>query len=136
MVLAFSCCFGLASSVQAEARSLLVGVNLCLQRGIAIFDVEMDSLTLVRILNRLAHCPWGIHTEVQQLMGVASSFSRILHCYHQANQVADTLANTGCQRARDDIYLAASELPRLARGALFLDRLGMPSLRQVVVREG
>ncbi|XP_027086698.2 oxoglutarate-dependent flavonoid 7-O-demethylase 1-like [Coffea arabica] len=80
---------------QAEARSLLVGVNLCLQRGIAIFDVEMDSLTLVRILNRLAHCPWGIHTEVQQLMGVASSFPRILHCYRQANQVADTLANTG-----------------------------------------
>ncbi|XP_071909744.1 uncharacterized protein [Coffea arabica] len=120
----------------AEARALLFGVNLCLQRGIATFDVEMDSLTLVRILNRLAHCPWGIHTEVQQLMAVASYFPRILHCYHQANQVADMLANTRCQRARDEIYLAAAELPWLARGALFLDRLGMPSLRQFVIRKG
>ena len=135
MVLAFSCSFGLASSMQAEARALLFEVKLCLQRGIDTLDVELDSLILVRILNRLVHCPWGIHTEVQQLMGVAHHFSRILHCYRQANQVADILANTGCQLARDDIYLASSDLPRLARGALVLDRLGMPSLRQVM-RDG
>ncbi|XP_071939025.1 uncharacterized protein [Coffea arabica] len=122
MVLAFSCSFGLASSMQAEARTLLFGVKLCLQRGIDTLDVELDSL--------------GIHTEVQQLMGVAHHFPRIFHCYRQANQVADILANSGCQQARDDIYLAASDLPCLARGALFLDRLGVPSLRQVVVREG
>ena len=102
-MLAFSCSFGLASSMQAEARALLFGVKLCLQRGIDTLDVELDSLVLVHILNSLVRCPWGIHTEVQQLMGVAHHFPRILHCYRQANQVADILANTGCQLARDDI---------------------------------
>ena len=46
------------------------------------------------------------------------------------------MSDTGCREARDDIYVVASDLPRLARGALFLDRLGVPSLRKVVVREG
>ena len=132
MVLAFSCSFGVASSMQAEARALLFGVKLCLQRGFGPLEVELDSLVLVRILKRLVRCPWGIHTEVQQLLGFASYLPRILHCYRQANQVADALANTGCQLARDDIYVVASDLPRLARGALFLDRLGVPSLRRVV----
>ena len=37
LVLAFLCNFGIASSMQAEARALLFGVKLCLQRGYDVF---------------------------------------------------------------------------------------------------
>nr|XP_027067665.1 uncharacterized protein LOC113693307 [Coffea arabica] len=92
LVLAFSCNFGIASSMQAEAWALLFGVRLCLQQGFDSFDVELDSL---------------------------------------ANQVADILANEGCRHDREEIYLAASALPQIARGAFHLDRLGVASLRRL-----
>ncbi|XP_071905976.1 uncharacterized protein [Coffea arabica] len=48
--LAFSCHFGKATSLQAEARALLVGVEMCIQGGFDLFEVELDSLVLVDIL--------------------------------------------------------------------------------------
>ena len=125
--------FGIASSMQAEARALLFGVNLCLQRDFDAFDVELDSSVLVQILNRTSQCPWSIYKEVQQLVGLVSHFPRIRHCYRQANQVADILANEDCRQGHVEIYLAASALPQLARGAYHLDRIGVASIR--VVRE-
>ena len=47
LLLDFSCHFGLATSMQPEARALLFGVELCLQRGFGQFEVELDSLILV-----------------------------------------------------------------------------------------
>ncbi|XP_027077018.2 uncharacterized protein [Coffea arabica] len=60
------------------------------------------------------------------------------HCYRQANQVADILANEGCRYDREEIYLEASALPQLARGVFHLDRLGVAFIHQIrryVVRE-
>ena len=131
LVLAFSCNFGIASSMQAEARALLFGVRLCLQRGFDSFEVELDSLVLVQVLNRTSRCPWSIYKEVYQLFGLLHHVPRVRHCYRQANQVADTLASEGCRLGREEIYLAASALPQIARGAFHLDRLGVAALRRM-----
>nr|XP_027082134.1 uncharacterized protein LOC113704429 [Coffea arabica] len=131
LILAFLCNFGLASSMQAEARALLFGVRLCLQRGFDSFEVELDSLVLVQVLNRTSRCPWSIYKEVYQLFGLLHHVPRVRHCYRQANQVADTLASEGCRLGREEIYLAASALPQIARGAFHLDRLGVAALRRM-----
>ena len=52
LLLAFSCSFGLATSLQAEVCALIFGVKLCLEKGFSSFEVELDSLVLVQILHR------------------------------------------------------------------------------------
>ncbi|XP_027151985.1 uncharacterized protein LOC113752040 [Coffea eugenioides] len=65
LLLAFSCYFGHATSLQAEVPELLFGVKLCVQCGFGRLDVDLDSLVLVHILQGKASCPWGVYQEIQ-----------------------------------------------------------------------
>nr|XP_027093602.1 uncharacterized protein LOC113714004 [Coffea arabica] len=56
------------------------------------------------------------------------------HCFRKANQVADALAKAGANSAGIVIYTSQAELPRLARGALGLDRSQTPVIRKQAVR--
>ncbi|XP_027150296.1 uncharacterized protein LOC113750530 [Coffea eugenioides] len=132
LLLAFSCYFGHATSLQAEVRALLFGVQLCVQRGFGRLDVELDSLVLVHILLGKASCPWGVYHEIQQLLELRGHFLRVSHCLRQANQVADALSNVGCAQGGEKIYTSSLALPPEARGAMRLDRVGVPSVRRMV----
>ena len=57
------------------------------------------------------------------------------HCYREANQVADALAKMGAQSEDIVIYTSQSDLPRLARRALGLDRSQTPVIRIRAVRK-
>ena len=50
LLLAFSTFVGSCTSIQAEARALLFGVNLCISCGYVGVHVEVDSFVLVQIL--------------------------------------------------------------------------------------
>ena len=132
LLLAFSCYLGHATSLQAEVRALLFGVHLCIQRGFGKFEVELDSLELVKILLGKTSYPWGVYHEIQQLLGLRGHFLRVSHCFRQANQVADALSNVGCAQGREEVYTDSSALPRASRGAMRLDRGGVPSVRRIV----
>nr|XP_027082212.1 uncharacterized protein LOC113704512 [Coffea arabica] len=130
LLLAFSTSFGSCTSIQAEARALLFGVNLCLSHGYARVHVEVDSLVLVQILKQASRCPWGIHTEFRNLLQLSSYFISISHCFREGNQVADCLSSVGCNDGSDRVYYQFADLPARARGALRLDRIGLPSIRK------
>lgn len=57
LVLGFPVYFGHLTSVQAEARALLFAIKLCLQYGFLNLHLELDSLLLVQILNKISGCP-------------------------------------------------------------------------------
>nr|XP_027102332.1 uncharacterized protein LOC113723448 [Coffea arabica] len=128
--LAFSCHFGKPTSLQAEARAFLVGVEMCVQGGFDLFKVELDSLVLVNILLGKVGCPWSIYKEGQQLLDLKERFPQVSHCFHQANQVADVLSNVGCSHEGKVVYTSTSSLPSIARGPMCLDRLGVPSIKR------
>ena len=69
LLLAFSCHFGQATSLQAEVRALLYGVKLFAHRGFGRLVVELDSLVLVHILLGKTGCP--IYKEIQQLFALS-----------------------------------------------------------------
>ena len=48
----------------------------------------------------------------------------ILHCFREANKPADRLSNVGVDSEVTLTYESFSELPRLVRGDITLDRLG------------
>nr|XP_027102884.1 uncharacterized protein LOC113724156 [Coffea arabica] len=132
LILAFSCYFGHATSLQAEVCALLFGVQLCIQRGFGRIEVELDSLVLVHILLGKATYPWSVYHEIQQLLGLRGHFLTVRHCLRQANQVADALSNVGCAQGREEVYTSSIALPRVARGTMRLDRGGVPSVRRII----
>ena len=58
MVFAYSAYLGVCTGLQAEAKALLFGLQLCVQRGfIGNLVVETDSLMLQQILMKNHRCP-------------------------------------------------------------------------------
>ena len=133
-LLAFSSFFGNVTSIQAEALALLFGVKSCLSRDYVNLHIEMDLLVLVHILKQGSSCPWSIYTEVKYLLKFSSNFVAISHCFRESNQVADSLANMGCDQGFNTTYHQLVDLPMKARGAFRLDRIGLPSIRKCVQR--
>ena len=130
LLFTFSTFTGSCSSIQAEARALLFGVQLCIARGHVRVHVEVDSLVLIHIVQQIVQCPWSFDMEVRSLLQLLPHVVSITHCFREANQVADILSNVGCDEGYDRTYHHLSELPTHARGAFRLDRLGLPSLRK------
>ena len=95
--------------------------------------IQLDSLVLVGILRKQFQCPWHIRREMWQIWQLLGESPRIVHCYKEANKVADILSNVGVAhpdqqvRVYDHIHL----IPQLARGEIRLDRLGLPSVRKL-----
>ena len=118
-------------SLRAEVLALLAGLRLCGQKGFTQVRVQSDSLVLIGILQRRFQCPWQIRREVFQIWQLAEGPGQFSHCFREANTVADILANEGLLHPLDPIrvYDQPSRLPQLARGAVRLDKLGLPSLR-------
>ncbi|XP_071917081.1 uncharacterized protein [Coffea arabica] len=64
-VIAFSAYLGETTSLRAEARALLIGLQSCKHRGFENISVQSDSLLLVGIIQRRIQCPWQIRREVR-----------------------------------------------------------------------
>ena len=137
MIFAFSSYFGSCTSLQAEAKALLLGLRICEQRGFGgNVVVETDSLMLERILLKRCLCPWAISVEVGKIGLLLGGSCQVTHCFREANKVADILANVGAAHSQCGVcvYDGVEELPKLARGAYRLDRSGFPSFRRFRVK--
>ena len=53
-IFTYSCYFGIATSLAAEVRALLMGVKLCISNGYNLLYIESDSKVLLQILE--GHC--------------------------------------------------------------------------------
>lgn len=54
-VFTYACHIGIATSLQAEVKALLVGIRLCVERGMEALHVEVDSLILVQVIRSSVH---------------------------------------------------------------------------------
>nr|XP_027122076.1 uncharacterized protein LOC113739022 [Coffea arabica] len=111
----FSIPFGELTSIQAKFKSLLFGVQQCLLRGV------------------LTDSGGGGFSSTSQHF-VAKGEVSVWRIYREANQVADALAKMGARSEGTVLYTSQSDLPRLARGALGLDRSKTPVIRVRVAR--
>ena len=136
VLVAFSAYLGEGSSLRAETLAALLGIQLCLGKGVAPRVIQSDSLLLTEILQRRYHCPWRIRREVEQIWHLVGE-ARFVHCYREANKVADILSNVGVSHPQQLVRVYDSELglPVLARGEVRLNRLGLPSIRRVRLRQ-
>nr|XP_027108979.1 uncharacterized protein LOC113728817 [Coffea arabica] len=131
-LIGFSAYLGETTSLCAEVRALLIGLQTCVHRGFQNLYVQSDSLLLVGILQNRIQCPWKIRREIRQIWQLVKDPDRFSHCYREANKVADVLSNVGVFHPEHQVklYEAFNSFPTMARGAIRLDRLGMPSIRK------
>ncbi|XP_027090440.2 uncharacterized protein [Coffea arabica] len=125
----YSCFFGRLTSLHPELKALLFGVRLCLERGYTDLHIEADSLVLINMVQGIYACPWRLQQDMEELMTYRPHFRGISHCYREVNRPADTLANIGVELMRDCIFDSFAMLPKMARGNIRMDRLGLPSFR-------
>nr|XP_027118549.1 uncharacterized protein LOC113735759 [Coffea arabica] len=64
---AFSAYFEEASSLRAKALALVMGLCLDWQKRFTNINIQVNSLVLVRILQRRLLCPWMIRREVDEI---------------------------------------------------------------------
>ena len=124
LLFTFSSFFGIGTSIQAEAKVLLYGMQLCVQGGfIWRLVIESDSMLLVWILLQKYQCPWSISYEAEQILQLSGGCTQFKHCYREANKVVDILCNEGCVHfnSLQCIYDCVADLPILARKEYQLD---------------
>lgn len=84
--------------MMAEARALLQGLKLCVHKGVLQWDVEMDSLVLMQIIQGKAGTPWAITYEIREISQLLQKLDHFLmHTFRESNMAADCLANLGCK---------------------------------------
>lgn len=128
VILAFSHYYGFSNSIIAEAPALLDGMKYIKITGSTAAIIECDSQTIVNIIKRKATCPWSILSYVREIWSLLNPADTINHIFREGNTVADSLASLACKLKCNASY-SSSELPTLIRGAVRLDKLGMPSVR-------
>ena len=122
--------YGHNTNMVAEARALLQGLQKCIEEGFFDVEAEIDSLILVKIVNREVEVPWRIVYEVREIWKLVSQMQfKLSHTYRENNQSADFLANYGCSHQCRQVFHGFGELPHSLRGIVNVDRLGLANLR-------
>lgn len=125
VIVAFPEFFGHVSAIQAEAKVLARGLQICASRGFSQVMVEIDSRPLWLILNSIAPgsiliCPYI--WRIRSFSGIIHSMS---HCFREGNSVADSLASLSFLTRSFIEFASQSSLPKYTRALEHLDRLGI-----------
>ncbi|XP_027184086.1 uncharacterized protein LOC113782393 [Coffea eugenioides] len=115
-LLGFAWFLGVTTSLHAKLKALVYGVNQCVARGYLDLHLEVDSLSLVRIISGDHACPWRLQVELDELMQHQGLFRSVKHCYRKANKPSDRLAKLGATEGTDSVFDSFEALPPLVRG--------------------
>lgn len=129
-VCGFAFNYGFGKSLVAECRALHDGLAIAKFGGIKLQAIFSDCRILVDacrkgILPSWSVIPWWSET----LSLFKESEGELHHIHREGNQVADSLASYACNALINMFFSTASELPSLAKGALKVDKAGLPAFR-------
>ncbi|XP_027171689.1 uncharacterized protein LOC113771290 [Coffea eugenioides] len=124
--------FGELDVLEAEAQSLLHGLQLCADREVGTLTVESDSKALVQLVCSDMGSKWPVCIVLREIRHLVQRMGASLHhVFLEANSVADALASL--QLGGQRIYVSDAALPLRVRGEALLDRHGVPRLREVLI---
>lgn len=123
--------YGVQSNMVAEAEALLQGLERCVADNLVCIDVEMDSLVLLQILQGIVSVPWMVVYEIRLMMQYISQMDvQLSHTFRENNAAAaDCLTNMGCTEQKKLDFRCFSELPRVVKGIVKMDRIGIQNIR-------
>lgn len=116
----------------AEAHAILSRLQYEVELGLNNLWIESDSLSLVNILNGNMNTPghiWYIVKEIKKLLTALHDF-RLSHIFREGNQPADIVAKWSIDNHINSKFTDIRWLPIEVRGAIKLDKQGLPRIRQ------
>ncbi|KAL3506581.1 hypothetical protein ACH5RR_031963 [Cinchona calisaya] len=109
-------------------KSLLLGLEFCVQQGLVLLEVEMDSKVVVDIIQNRSLCQWKLDSCYRKIMAILSNHPIvILHLFPEANAVADELAKMGSS-SRTLATFKVAQLPQKRKNPALLDATKFPSI--------
>lgn len=130
LIYAESQSLGISTNLEAEVTAVWKALMYCRQQGVTKVQVEIDSLILKNMIQRIWKIPWVIANkveEIQELMQVIQA--QIVHVYREANQLADYITNIAINSDEKHQFFHFTQLPIPARRILNLDKQQVPTIR-------
>lgn len=105
-VVGFSRKIGIATSLLAELWAIRDGLMLCIDRNLAMVEVELDANAVVDMLANPLYSNNAISPLIEDCRYLVSQIPhvRIKHCYREANRCADKLARMGANQNLNLIF--------------------------------
>ena len=129
MVYAFNSSIGIGTSNRAELLAVLQGLKACKELGINFVEIELDSQVVISWWHRRRCGVWYLEDFWEDTLSLMDSMVCVVcHVYREGNKVADWLARSGALGLNSE-WRFVREVPRVLRGLIRLDNLGLPSLR-------
>jgi len=122
----FTMNMGHCSSMKAELKAVLKGLQVAKERGVQKLWIKSDSCVLVGMLRGelKTHPAYGVVIkQCKDLLRAEGWETKITHCYREANLVADKLANLGV--ILDGNFMLFECPPREVLDVLFADAVGV-----------
>ncbi|GLJ11004.1 hypothetical protein SUGI_0140130 [Cryptomeria japonica] len=95
-----------------EARALMFGINLAISKHVKYLGIQGDSSNIISALKKFEVPNWNIDYIIQEVRNALFFFESyyIGHCYKEANQLADLLANRGRDSNVDGKIMSSIEV--------------------------
>nr|XP_016504508.1 PREDICTED: uncharacterized protein LOC107822473 [Nicotiana tabacum] len=131
LVMPFSIPIQCNSNNQAEAQATKYEVDWCCQNGIRAFDLELDSLILTNMLKNEDTNNLKLRKMIKHITSTVSKAEvHFIHCFREANQVADSLTKLALSSGNGTFYYSFQQLPKEVKGHFQLDEWQLPSIRR------
>lgn len=101
----------MGSSMFGEAKAILVGLQLCHQRGIHIQELDSDSQVMVHSFNHAQQAPWSVHYIASKIFDLLPQNILIRHSYREGNAPAYFLAALAHGHKSFKLYDTLASLP-------------------------
>ncbi|XP_060210288.1 uncharacterized protein LOC132637170 [Lycium barbarum] len=131
MVMAFSIPVECESSNHAEALAVEFGSSWCKINGINDIQMELDSLIIANMLTKQNLGNLKLKHIINKILkNVEGTNIEFLHCFREANSVADYLAKLALSSRTRSVYYSHDSLPGEAKGLTQLDQWQLPTFRR------
>ena len=119
---AFGSFLGYQPILYAELMAVCKGLELAVQFGHTVLEVESISATMVSWIHTQGPVRWDYAYSLRQVcLLISSSHIQVRHVLHEATSAADFQANWACSHRISQRFLSPRELPLSLSSILHLD---------------
>ncbi|XP_058071074.1 uncharacterized protein LOC131220118 [Magnolia sinica] len=132
LLFTFSEEYGLGSNIRAELRAIHNGLYHCISRGHWSIIVEFDSQLVIDFLLGVATPCWKWSYWLSRIENLKLSGQvQFAHIFREDNGPADAMARLGSSNQSSTVVDRLADLLSHVWGSLFLDRVGLGSIREL-----
>lgn len=110
---AFAANYGVCTAYKAEMKVVLQGLKMARDLGVSKLIIQMDNLACIQVLKNEDYHGGECFQIIKQcwtLLRCEDWDIKLMHCYREANRVADWLANRGAiQDLKVEFFQEASQ---------------------------